>query len=108
MKTRKTKRASVLDMIELVNRRNLESTCSPDVRQGWNSLLEDMLHATGNYSGFGYYSNDDLPSTVQPGVRVETTDMGRGVADDMNERFRDCDDTRRFYYVPVGLAQPKF
>jgi hypothetical protein len=101
---RQTKRIAILNMIENVNRKNRESTCSADVRQGWNALLEDMLHATGNYSGFGYYSNDELPASMAPGVRYETNDDGvRLPAADMNERFRDCDDTRRFYYAAPGI-----
>ena len=31
-----------------------ESTCSPEIRLGFCSVLEQILHKTGNYNGFQY------------------------------------------------------
>lgn len=43
---------------DIVNRRNKNSTCAPDIREGWNSLLEEALNKTGNYKGFRYTEPD--------------------------------------------------
>ena len=70
-----------------VNRRNKHSTCDEDVRRGWNSLLELVLHATGNYRGFNMYTHSDVPAGKLAGiVRHE------------DGRVEFPDDSRRFYY----------
>lgn len=95
----KRKTVNVKALVEEVNRRNRHSTCAPDVRQGWNSLLETVLHLTNNYDGYGYYIDEDLGESIIPGVRYETNESGvRVPCKDYKERFRDTDDTRRFYY----------
>ena len=86
-------------IIEIVNLRNKKSTCCPEVRQGWNSLLEEILHANGDYKGFGYYTNFDLPVALNPGIRYVADKSGlRSPCDNRQERFKNCDDTRRHYY----------
>lgn len=66
MKARKT--FDVKNLIAIVNERNKNSICSPDVRQGWNDLLDSILHATGNYNGFGYLQETSVPKGQKPGM----------------------------------------
>jgi len=95
----KRKNIGIARLVEIVNKRNVESHCSREVRMGWNSLLEVVLHETGNYHGFGYLSNRDLPGQVTPGIRYEKGPDGfYHPCDDYTERFRDTDDSRIFFY----------
>lgn len=64
----KRKTVNVVEMIEWTNRRNRESTCSAEIRKGWNTALEEILHLTGNYAGFGYLTVDQVPPGQLPGV----------------------------------------
>ena len=73
---RKRKTISVEQLKDEVSRRNKESTCDPQVREGWNALLEEVLHSTGNYRGFGYWN-----------LKVNKNDVPYVP-----------DETRRFYY----------
>ena len=70
-----------------VNRRNRESICQPKIRQGWNSLLETVLHNTGNYRGFGYLESNMVPAGQRPGIKMEGSLVS----------FDGCDETRRYY-----------
>lgn len=97
----KRKTVKVEDLVKLVNARNKKSTCSPDIRQGWNSMLEDVLHSTGNYQGYGYYTVEDLPEGQAPGVRYDYDENGHPIqpCKDYAERFRNCDASRRYYFL---------
>jgi hypothetical protein len=55
-------------IIEMVNRRNRESTCSRDVRLGWNMLLEEILHTSGTYKGYRYLTTSEVPPGQLPGI----------------------------------------
>lgn len=81
------KTIQLVRMIEKVNHMNCVSTCSEGVRQGWNTLLEDMLHDAGAYAGFNYLRSDEVPVGEKPGIIVNNS--GR------NEY---PDETRRVYY----------
>lgn len=48
------KTIKIRDLILEVNRRNRESTCSAEVRRGWNTLLADILCDNNVYAGYGY------------------------------------------------------
>lgn len=72
----KRKTFEIDDLKQMVNSRLKESTCSPDERFAMASILEDVLHRTGNYRGFTYltpYPQDELARA-------------------------DFDDSRRFYF----------
>ena len=102
----KRKTVTVKALVERVNRMNKESTCSREIRQGWNELLESVLHETGNYRGYGYCQKEDVPAGAAPGVRYETDARGHRVpCADYTERFRDCDDTRRRYNGPPTVGR---
>lgn len=91
MARRKTVNAEQL--IEITNQMLKMSTCSQDIRKGWCAALEWVLHETGNYRGYRYLSVDELPVDARPGIRM-------GMSGDMlpfEQRFLDCDDTRRQY-----------
>jgi hypothetical protein len=93
------KTVKVKDLVEQINRKNKTSTCDRRVRQGWNALLEDILHTTGNYQGFNYYSDVDLADGLTPGVRTEINKSGvLAPCADYGERFRGTDDSRIFFY----------
>jgi hypothetical protein len=62
------KTIKVVDIIARVNARNRCSTCPAETRQGWNSLLEEVLAATDNYAGFGYLKETEVPRGEQPGI----------------------------------------
>ena len=52
--------------------------------------LEDVLHATGNYSGFRYLLEVEVPKDCKPGIRnTESTDN--------KEWFKDTCEYRRKY-----------
>ena len=63
---RKTVRLA--DVAEKVNARNRKSTCSAEVRDGWNSVLEDMLMEADAYLGFQYLEAEDVPDGHLPGI----------------------------------------
>lgn len=54
-------RIKVNDMIAL-------STCSPEGRKGMMLVLEEVLHSTNNYRGFGYLRQKDVPEGELPGI----------------------------------------
>lgn len=89
------KTVSLLALIEQVNQMNRESTCAPDIRMGWNTLLEQALMAANVYAGFGYYSEHELPRNQTPGL--VDGHFVHGVSDD----------SRRFYYTHSKL-KPDF
>lgn len=93
MKPRRT--FNIDKIIEIVNRRNLLSTCDPKVREGWNSLLGEILHQANRYNGYHYYSDKTLSQELIPGVR--TDDNGIPL-EDYEERFENTDETRRRYF----------
>ena len=85
MKPRKTTR--IVSLIKYVNRRNEWSTCPSDVRNGWNTLLEQILHSSGNYAGFRYLQVSEVPPGEQPGIQI---------VDGVNTY---PDESRRQYYI---------
>ncbi len=87
-----TKTIKVADLIAEVNRRNRESTCSPEARNGWNNLLEGFLHATDNYNGFGYLKAGEVPAGELPGIKGEP------------ESFTFPDESRKRYYANPRLT----
>jgi len=64
----KRKTFSVEALKRKVNHRNKESTCVAATRDGWNSVLEDVLLETGNYNGFRYLKQEEVPPGRLPGI----------------------------------------
>ena len=88
--TTKKKTFKVEDLIIKVNRLNSLSTCDKETRNGWNTLLEEVLRDCNVYEGFGYFSKLEVPVDQTPGVRIDH--QGR-------HYFDNTDYTRRYYYV---------
>jgi len=83
-------------LIDEVNKRNKHSTCERSKRDGWNSLLESVLHDAGVYAGFGYYEARELPNNHPPGI---IRDPSGGT----DHTFPD--ESRVFYYVDPKLTR---
>ena len=89
----------VITMIDDVNARNRKSVVSADVRNGWNSLLETLLHDTGNYAGFNYLEASEVPEGALPGIVWAQNQNGARYAKSFP------DESRRFYYVHRKLRK---
>ena len=91
------KTVSLAAMLFRVNHYNRQHTLSSaDFRRGQNRLLADMLHATGNYAGFGFLSAKNVPRGEKPGVRYD--EKGSPL-------FDDCDDSRVVFYASRTLEE---
>ena len=93
------KTIKVADLIAIVNRRNRSSTCSPLVRMGWNSLLEEVLVETGNYAGFLLLSPDEVPEDEKPGIVIVPN-----VEEDTEVSYPD--ESRRKYLEKLRTNKP--
>lgn len=85
---------SVEEFKTKINSMLKNSTCGFDERNVMITILGDVLHETGNYNGFRYLMVDEVPVGHNPGVRYDND----GSVLPYEERFKDCDDTRRSYY----------
>lgn len=65
------KTCEIHDLIDSVNNRNNFSICSSEVRQGWNSLLTEILNKADVYSGYRYLSEGEVPAGQLPGIKGE-------------------------------------
>lgn len=86
------KTIKVETIVDMVNIRNATSTCSKQERQGWNILLESILHDTGNYEGFRYLDKSEVPEKQLPGIVYIKSEDGKSQIAEFP------DDTRRFYH----------
>lgn len=108
-----SKTVKIADILQTVNERNQTSTCGPEIRQGWNSLLESILMANVLYIGFGYLMDWEVPKGNLAGM-VHLDSKGKVLSreefmDEMSlanreERKPACgttfpDDSRRAYFV---------
>ena len=67
-------------------------------RMGMCLLLEDILHKTGNYKGYRYLLENEVPDNCSPGVNYEVNAKGHFVpCEDYTARFFNTDETRRCY-----------
>jgi hypothetical protein len=82
----------------MVNERNKASTCDPKVREGWNSFLEDILHKTGCYKGFGFLKPDEVPGGHAPGINEDRGKLPLALGNKNEDAFDGTDPTRIFFY----------
>ena len=82
------KTVAVADLREWVNFQLGTSTSSPSFRMGLQSVIEQVLHGTGNYRGFRYLIESEVPSGEKPGIR----------AIDSSDKFWNTDNTRVYYF----------
>ena len=70
------------------------STDTPDMRQGKILLLEAILHLTGNYNGYRFLQQEEVPKGQLPGIRIDSDSDG---ITELNPFFN-TDPTRVRYY----------
>lgn len=63
-------------------------------RKGMMTILEDILHSTGNYRGFQYLGIHQVPKNQKPGINMGPDGH---VPNDYGLRFADTDETRVVY-----------
>lgn len=85
------KTVSVDYLRDTVNKALATSTCGREAREGMDAMLCDVLHSTGNYRGFRYLVESEVPVGHQPGIRYDHNTDGWS-------NFSNADDTRRHYY----------
>lgn len=67
-------------------------------RLGAIVVLEEILHVTGNYKGYGYLSQHEVLPNCRPGVNYVINGDGNCVPHpNFEKRFEDTDSTRRVY-----------
>ena len=77
----------VQELIDLVNYRNKNSKSTRDFRNGANAVLEIVLEESGNYNGFRYLTQDEVPEGELCGVIL---------SEEEGNQFPDT--SRRFYF----------
>lgn len=89
----KRKTIKVEDLRVSINQKLRHSECSADMRHGMCMVLEEQLHATGNYSGFKYLTAELVPEGHAAGVNFVDGELAPQA-----ERFIGTDETRRHYF----------
>lgn len=70
-----------------------------DLRLGNAVVLEQILHETGNYNGFGYLTAQDMAkSELGNSVGINTTPENPAETLSYEDKFAGTDDTRRYYF----------
>jgi hypothetical protein len=83
--------AQINDMIRL-------STGTPQQRQGLLAAIETILHETGNYKGFRYLTQNEVPAGFhRPGINISHID-GQHL-ENYDARFENTDRTRVAYFL---------
>lgn len=96
MKSRKT--IAVEDLKATIND-SLRDSVDRDQggREALMNLLENILHDTGNYNGFGYLSAESMEKSVS-GVSVGIGPFVSGSVEDLRARFDNTDHTRVVFF----------
>lgn len=81
------KTVSVAYVRDTINKILATSYSSQDTREGMISALTEVLCATGNYKGFRYLGESEVPLGLRPGIRWV----------DGKPDFTDTDKTRVHY-----------
>lgn len=85
---KKKKTVNIKWLVEEINRKNRESTCPRDVRNGWNSLLETIMMQANVYNGHSFLKADEVPAGHLPGI-----------VRDGEKNLILPDDSRRVYFI---------
>ena len=72
-----------------VNKMIAQSTCEPLVREGMANVLETALLKSGNYKGFRYLNEFEVPTGEKAGCYF--------TGPEMKVTFEGADETRRAY-----------
>lgn len=65
-------------------------------RVGAFIVLEQLLHDTGNYQGYNHLTSQHMGESLNGksiGIDIIACNAG-----DWENQFKDCDDTRRYYF----------
>ena len=109
------KTVEVKGIVEAGNRMLAGWSTSPEERYGIQRMLQEILHASGNYRGFNYLSETELSQEahdcasynlnqknvvidMRPGIRYGAGDVR--YVDGVDTWFEDCDTSRVYYYAP--------
>lgn len=107
----KRKTFDIINLIDEINRRNMGSTCAPEVRTGWNIMLEHILHETGNYRGYRYLELSEVPAGHLPGIiwgkDEKRTDYPKSIESLQRNTNTFPDESRRAYYYTSEIAKGK-
>lgn len=93
---RSKKTVQVLEFTVEINQILRNSTCSPEQRSGFIGALEMILMKSGNYRGFRYLTDSEVPAGHLPGINISPID-GQHL-ESMESRFKDTDYTRVSYF----------
>ena len=88
----KRKTINVERLKSIVNEANKSIYGTREQRQGANSILEFVLHETGNYKGYWHYRADELPQVDDPRM------LPGIIFDEENHNHQYPDDSRRRYF----------
>lgn len=86
------KTVEVSKLVDVANTMLASEGTSKEFRQGVILMIENVLFETGNYNGFRYLTNNELPEDIEPGVRYN----GQEILP-FEERFVNTDATRVMY-----------
>lgn len=80
-------------------------TVSKEYRFGQISILELVLHSTGNYNGFRYLTQEEIPPHCDPGINEVDEYLFEHMEDKQErddaiyrQKFAYTDETRRYYF----------
>jgi hypothetical protein len=90
----------VRDLVEKVNRMLSLSTCGAEGREALVSVISSVLHETGNYAGFRYLDEGEVPQGHLPGIVRKPSPCG-------DDTVSFPDDTRVEFYLSKHLAAEK-
>jgi len=93
--------ATLVDYVNGILAAETDDVASQHLRWGAILTLEQALHATGNYNGFRYLTNKELPEHIRPGVRYGAD----GNILSTEARFHNTDETRRQYSAKCDLRK---
>lgn len=85
----------VEDLVTAVNHNLRNGIDTADTRYGMIALIEQVLHDSGNYKGYRYLTQAEIPSLFKPGIHTDAN----GDILPYPDRFKDIDDSRREYRI---------
>lgn len=88
----KVKKTVLVETIKNWVNEELKGSGTPEHRQSLRFMIEDVLHKSGNYSGFRYLRLEELPQgTKMAGINIDPTN-------ELNHNFDATDSTRVCYF----------
>ncbi len=77
----------VADLKDFVNHMLKNSTCSEKERDGAIQVLEHFLHVTGNYKGFIYLNECEVPIGHKAGISMDMNTMSNIFPDESRRKY---------------------